>query len=220
MQVVSINTAKRETLGRKATKASRAAGSIPSVLYGGDEVHHFTTTAKDVKSLVYTPDFKLAELELDGQKHKAILKDIQFHPVTDEIMHLDFLRLIDGVNVKVDVPVRYEGTSPGVKEGGKLMISLRNVTIKTKPEYLVDQLVADISEVQLGDSIRVKELQINENIELMTDPNIPVASVIVPRALKSIEEEEAEAAEAAGEGAEAAPEGEGAPAAEAPKEGA
>lgn len=220
MQVVSINTAKRESLGRKATKASRNSGAIPSVLYGGNEVHHFTTTAKDVKSLVYTPDFKLAELDLDGQKHKAILKDIQFHPVTDEILHLDFLRLIDGVNVKVDVPVRYEGTSPGVKEGGKLMISLRNVTIKTKPEHLVDQLVADISDVQLGDSIRVKELQINENIEVMTDANIPVASVIVPRALKSAEDEAAEEA-AAAEGAEGAAEGaEGAPAAEAPKEGA
>lgn len=220
MQVVSINTAKRETLGRKATKASRKSGAIPSVLYGGNEVHHFTTTAKDVKSLVYTPDFKLAELDLDGQKHKAILKDIQFHPVTDEILHLDFLRLIDGVNVKVDVPVRYEGTSPGVKEGGKLMISLRNVTIKTKPEHLVDQLVADISEVKLGDSIRVKELQINENIEVMTDANIPVASVIVPRALKSADDQAAEDA-AAAEGAEGAAEGaEGAPAADAPKEGA
>lgn len=209
MQIVSISTTSRSEIGRKATKAVRKSGAIPAVLYGGGEVKHFTTSVKEVKTLVYTPDFKLAELDIDGAKHKAILKDIQFHPVTDEIMHIDFLKLIDGVKVKVNLPVRYEGTSPGVKEGGKLITALRSIKVKTVPEKLVDQLIADISNTKLGEAIRVKDLQVGDGIEVMTDPNIPVASVNVPRVLKSLEE--AEAAAEAGEGAEGA---EGAPAAE------
>lgn len=206
MQIVSINTASRSEIGRKGTKEVRKNGRIPAVMYGGGEVVHFSTTFKDVKPIVYTPDFKVAELDIDGAKHKAILKDIQFHPVTDEVTHIDFLRLIDGVKVKVNLPVRYEGTSPGVKEGGKLIPALRTVKVKTVPEKLVDQLIADISETKLGEAIRVKDLQVGEGIEVMTDPNIPVASVNVPRVLK-VEEVEVEAG--AEEGAEGAPAAEG-----------
>lgn len=190
MQIVPINTATRPDIGRKATKAVRKSGQIPAVMYGGGEVKHFSTTVKDIKPIIYTPDFKIAEIDIDGAKHKAILKDIQFHPVTDEVMHIDFLKLIDGVKVKVNLPVRYEGVSPGVKEGGKLIEALRTVKVKTIPEKLVDQLIADISETQLGQAIRVKDLQVGEGIEIMTDPNIPVASVNVPRVLKGAIDEE------------------------------
>ena len=209
MQIVSISTAARTDIGKKATKAVRKSGRIPAVLYGGGEVVHFSTTVKDIKPIVYTPDFKVAEVDIDGAKHKAILKDIQFHPVTDEVTHIDFLKLIDGVKVKVNLPVRFEGTSPGVKEGGKLIASLRTVKVKTVPEKLVDQLIADISETKLGEAIRVKDLQIGDGIEVMTDGNIPVASVNVPRVLKAVDAAGEEAGEEAAEGAEAAPAAEG-----------
>jgi len=203
MEIVTLSTSSRADVGRKGTKAVRASGAIPAVMYGGGEVKHFSTTMKEVKPLVYTPDFKLAEIEVDGAKHKAILKDIQFHPVSDEIMHIDFLKLVDGV-------------SPGVKEGGKLLTSLRTVRVKTVPEKLVNKLIADISNTNLGEAIRVKDLQVGEGIEVMTDPNIPVASVNVPRVLKVEEEVEGEAIEGA-EG-EAPAEGD-APAAEGAKDG-
>ena len=214
MEIVSLSTTARTDVGRKGTKAVRNSGGIPAVLYGGGDVSHFSTNLKDVKPLVYTPDFKVAEIDIDGAKHKAILKDIQFHPVSDEIMHIDFLKLIDGVKVKVNIPVKYEGVSPGVKEGGKLISALRTVRVKTVPEKLVDKLIADISETQLGQAIRVKDLQVGEGIEVMTDPNIPVASVNVPRVLKGMDTEEEVAEGAEGETAEgAAPAGD-APAAE------
>jgi len=209
MQIVPINTASRPDIGKKATKAVRKSGRIPAVLYGGGDVMHFSTTTKDIKPIVYTPDFKVAEIEIDGSKHKAILKDIQFHPVTDEVIHIDFLKLIDGVKVKVNLPVRYQGVSPGVKEGGKLLPSLRNVKVKTVPEKLVDELIADISETHLGQSIRVKDLIVGDGIEVITDPNIPVASVNVPRILKGALEDEAAEAEGEGEGEGDAPAAEG-----------
>ena len=207
MEIVSISTATRSDVGRKGTKAVRNSGAIPAVLYGGGEVKHFSTSIKDVKPLIYTPAFKVAELDIDGAKHKAIVKDIQFHPVTDAVMHMDFLKLIDGVKVKVNLPIKYEGTSPGVKEGGKLLSALRTVRVKTVPEKLVDKLIADISTTKLGESIRVRDLIVGEGIEVMTDPNIPVAAVNVPRVLKGmdIEEKEGEGTEgeAPAEGAEA-----------------
>jgi len=216
MEIVSLSTTARTDVGRKGTKAVRKGGSIPAVLYGGGDVKHFSTNIKDVKTLIYTPEFKLAEIDIDGAKHKAILKDIQFHPVSDEVMHIDFLKLIDGVTVKVDLPVKYEGVSPGVKEGGKLLTALRTVRVKTVPEKLVDKLIADISNTKLGESIRVKDLQVGDGIEVMTNPNIPVASGNVPRVLKGVEEvEEAEGEE----GAEGAAPAEGdAPVAEEGKE--
>jgi len=219
MEIVSLSTSPRTDVGRKGTKAIRKSGSIPAVMYGGGEVKHFTTNIRDVKTLIFTPEFKLAEIEIDGAKHKAILKDIQFHPVSDEVMHMDFLKLIEGVKVKVDIPVKFEGTSPGVKEGGKLVTSLRTVKVKTVPEKLVDKLIADISGTMLGQAIRVKDLQVGEGIEVMTDPNIPVAAVNVPRVLKSLEEEEAEEAEAAAEAAGEAGEGGDAAAGDAPAGG-
>ena len=216
METINIKAETRTETGKKANKALRKTGRIPAVLYGGKDTHTFSTTIREVKHLIYTPNFKLAELDIDGAKHKAIVKEIQFHPVTDAIEHIDFIKLQEGVPVKVQVPVRFKGTSPGVREGGKLIQSIRNIGIKTTPENLVDELVADISHVTLGMAVRVKDLEVSDDIEVMSPGNIPVASVNVPRALKSVEEEEAEVAEAA----EVAAEGEAAADgdAEAPKE--
>lgn len=201
MESVIITGELRSQFGKKANKSLRKEGKIPAILYGGDQVDHFTTTIRDVKHLVYTPDFKLAEIQVDGKVSKAILKEIQFHPVTDEIVHIDFLRLQENTEIKVEIPVNFRGVSPGVKAGGKLIQSLRKIKIKTTPEKLIDALIVDISNVELGGAVRVRELDIVEGIEVINDGAIPIAIVEVPRVLKT--EEEAEAAAEAEAGAPA-----------------
>lgn len=206
MNTIAFNAELRTDTGKKATKAVRASGQIPCVLYGGDTNIQFTTTHKDVKGLIYTPNFSIAEITIDGTPHKCIIKDAQFHPVTESIQHLDFLKLEAGRTVKVEVPVRFKGVSPGVKLGGKMQQTLRRVKIKTTPENIVDTLFADISELSLGDSARVRDLEVPDGIEVMNSPGIPVVSVEVPRALKGGDgEEEGEGGEeGTAEGGEAA----------------
>ncbi len=185
MQSVAITGSPRKELGKKGAKSIRRAGQIPAVLYGGEDVIHFSTTSIDVKDLVYTPELRLAEINLDGKTYKAIVKDVQFHPVTDEIVHLDFLRLVDGVSVRAEVPVRVKGQSPGVKSGGKLIKLVRRVKIKTTPEDLIDEVRVDISGMEVGMSRRVRDIELPEGVEIMNSPGIPVISVEVPRALRS-----------------------------------
>ena len=199
MKVVNINGVARAATGKKATKAVRKEGKIPAIIYGDRENIHFSTTHQDVKSIVYTPEFKIAAIDVDGVAYRCVLKDTQFHPVSEQILHLDFLRLTEGETIKLDVPVKFIGNSPGVKEGGKLQQNLRRITIKTTPENMVDTVVLDISELKLGHSIRVRDIQAIEGVEVMNPPGTPVASVEIPRALRSAtaaEEEEAAAATA------------------------
>jgi large subunit ribosomal protein L25 len=194
MQVVNIKAESRTALGKKGAKATRKQGMIPCVLYGGDEVVHFSTTLNEIRDLIYTPDFKLAEVEVDGKPFRCIVKDKQFHPVNDQIIHLDFLRLAEGNAVKVQVPVRFRGTSPGVKSGGKLIQNVRTVKIKALPENIVDELTVDISGLELGQSIRIRDIQPGEGIEILNAPGIPIATVEIPRALRSAQQAAAAAA--------------------------
>ena len=206
MLTVSVNGTKREAVGKKATKAARKAGLVPCVLYSkAKENVHFTVKPHDVRPLIYTGEFKLAEINVDGTTHKCILKKVDFHPVSDDIRHIDFIELQDGHPVKVEVPLRFEGTSPGVRNGGKFMQSVRKIKIKTTPELLVDEVVADISELMLGHSIRVRDIEAIEGVEIMNPGALPVASVVVPRSLKGADldeegEEEGEGGEGEGEG--------------------
>ena len=185
MEAIAFNGQIRNDLGKKSAKAVRKEGLTPAVLYGGEETIHFAIDPKDAKGLIYTPDFKLAEINIDGKTYKCILKEIQFHPVTDEIRHLDFVQLVDGKKINVEIPIRFKGSSPGVKIGGKLYQKLRRVKIKTTPEHLVDELLVDISSLQMGQSVRVKDIEVTDAMEIMNSLNIPVASVEVPRALRS-----------------------------------
>ncbi len=196
MQVVSINAEKRESLGGSNGKKIRKSGAVPAVMYGGSEVSHCTVSPKDLKPLIYTPDFKLAEVTLDGKTEKCIIKDVQFHPVTDDIVHVDFLRLLPNTSIKVNIPLKFKGVSPGVKNGGKLVQSMRKISVKTTPEKLVDGLFLDISNLELGQSIRVRDIEVPEGMELMAKDAIPVAGVEIPRALKSAAAAEEVAAKA------------------------
>jgi len=206
MVTVAFNADARTDTGKKATKAVRNNGNIPCVMYGGDNAVHFTTHHNDVKKLIYTPDFKIAEVSLNGNTHRAIVKSVQFHPVRESIQHIDFLELIDGKSVNLELPVKFEGSSPGVKLGGKLQQSLRRIKVKTTPENMVDVLVLDVSELELGDAIRVRDLQVPEGIQVMVEPATPVAAVEIPRALRSAGAQAEGEEEGAEEGAEAATE--------------
>jgi large subunit ribosomal protein L25 len=178
MEVIKVNGVARPNVGKAATKVVRHSETIPCVLYGGKDNVHFTTTWSEVRHLIYTPDFKTSDLTIDGKTYKAILKEVQFHPI-------DFLQLTPGVPVKISVPLRLKGQSPGVKAGGKLVQSVRKVKIKCLPEALVDEMSADISLLELGQTIRARDVHAKEGIELMMAPSIPVAIIEIPRALRS-----------------------------------
>ena len=209
METVAIKAAPREETGRKGMKRVRNEGLIPAVLYGTSEAQSVTVQFNELRHVIYTPDFKLVDLDVDGNTTQCIVKDVQFHPVTEEILHVDFLELAPGRAVKVEVPVTFEGTAAGVRAGGKLVKKMRRIKIMTTPEHMVDELVFDVSELTLGNSIRVKDAQVGEGIEILNSPNIPVASVEIPRALKGADEEEAELEGAEGEEGAATEGGEG-----------
>ena len=185
MEIVSFKAEARKELGSRGSKLIRREGKIPCVIYGNGDPEYLVATKNQVKSLVYTPEFKIAEIELDGKTNKCLLKDIQMHPVTDEILHIDFLRLQDGVKVKVDIPVGFKGVSPGVKSGGKLIQNLRKIKVKVDPQHLVNKLFVSIEGVELGQSVRVKYVEVTDEMEVLSVLVTPVAQVAVPRALKS-----------------------------------
>lgn len=185
MKKVALEGQERKDMSKSATKALRKEELVPAVLYGGDNVLHFSISARDVRPLVYTSDFKVAELTLSGKTYRCILKDKQFHPVSDAIQHLDFLQLVDGATVKIQVPIRFTGSAPGVKVGGKLQQNLRLLKIKTTPENMVYEMTADVSKMELGQSIRVRDIKAAEGVEIMNSPSIPIASIEIPRALRS-----------------------------------
>lgn len=206
MNTVSIEATKRSDFGKSSSKKLRQTGKVPCVIYGGKEAVHFEAPELAFSKVVYTPNFNIVDISVDGNNYKTILKDLQFHPVTDKILHVDFQELNDDRKITVEVPIVFEGLSEGVKEGGKLMPKLRKLKVKAFPKNLIDEIKVDVTELLLGKSINVSEISL-ENIEIMNNPGIPVCSVEIPRALKSAASE-AEGAEAAAEGGdEAAAEG-------------
>ena len=187
MEIVAIKGHSKDNSGKQAAKSIRRTGMVPAVMYksGGGGTTPFSIAPAEFRHLVYTPKFKLAEIELDGQKHRCIVKDIQFHPVTEEVLHLDFLELVPGVKFKATVPLRFTGTAPGVKEGGKFIPRMRNVSILTTPENAVDEVMADITSMQLGDTLRVRDISSLTGVEITNASAVPIASIEIPRALKT-----------------------------------
>lgn len=192
MQTITISGKARNGVGKVATKADRAAGNIPCVMYAGNEVVHFTSTIAELRGILYTPKFFKAIINIDGTTHEALLKDVQAHPVTEEILHIDFHKLLPGVPVIVEIPIRVVGQSPGVKEGGKLLVKVRKVKVKSTPENLKDTIDVDISNLKLGQSFKVRDIK-EEGFEILNSPAIPLVSVEITRALKSAATEAAKA---------------------------
>jgi len=186
MEIIALQGHRKEVSGKKEARRIRREGGVPAVMYksGGGEATHFSLNVPDFRHLIYTPKFKMAEITLNGTTHKCIVKDIQFHPVTDEVVHLDFLELVPGVKFKATVPLRFVGQAPGVKEGGKFLPKLRQINVLTTPEKAVDEVSADISSMQLGSTIRVRDITVPEGVEITNTAAVPVASIEIPRALR------------------------------------
>lgn len=208
MEVLTLNASPRKDLGKAATKAVRNADLVPCVLYGGNENLHFTVVPLDLRDLIYSPEFKVVEINLEGETHRCIIKSAQFHPVTDKVMHIDFLRLIDNHKVKVDIPISFEGIAIGIKEGGKLIKKMRKVSIKTVPEHLIDKIVLNTTRMKLGESLRIKDLDLSEGIEILNNGNIPIATIEIPRALRGGDDKSGVAVDETAEGEETPAEGE------------
>lgn len=192
MQFVNIKGSVRSEIGKKASSSLRKEGRVPCVMYaGGEDTLHFAAESKEVSNLIYTDEFQKAKVVIDGQEYECILKQAQFHPVTDELIHVDFQRLMPGTPITVRVPVRLTGFSKGVQAGGRLDLKIRRLLIKALPKDLVDHIELDVTDLELGKSIKVKDLNL-ENIEIMNSPTSPVTQVTIPRALRGGGDEEEE----------------------------
>ncbi|MDV7186462.1 50S ribosomal protein L25/general stress protein Ctc [Lutibacter sp. TH_r2] len=205
MKSITIKGSQRESVGKASTKALRNAGKVPCVLYGGEKPVHFETEEISFKELVYTPNVYTAMIEVDGTKYHAILQDIQFHPVSDKILHVDFYQLFDDKMVTMEIPVRLVGTSPGVINGGSLSFPMRKLSVRALPADLPDFINADISKLKIGNKIVVTDLE-DEHFSILHPENTVVVQVRTARSavMPEDEEDEEEGEEGAEEGAEAA----------------
>ncbi len=191
MEIIEIIGYNRANLGKKNSKKLREEGNVPCVVYGGEEQIHFHSPMILFRDLVYTPGAKFVKLNIEGVEKNAILQDIQFHPVSETILHADFLELQDNKKVKMDIPIKCVGTSPGVMQGGKILIRIRKLSVMAYPKNMPSFIEVDISNLQLGKSIKVEEL-LNENFDILNSPLVSVVSVNVPRVKINIEEDEVE----------------------------
>jgi len=198
MKTVEVIGFKRANLGKKEAKDLRAEGNVPCVLYGGDEQIHFYSPAYLFRDLVYTQEAHFVHLNIEGDEYEAILQDTQFHPVSDMIIHADFLQLFDHKKVKMDIPVHFVGTSPGATKGGALVKKRRTLKILSLPKQMPEYIEVDMSNLDFGKAIKVEEVK-EDGFEILDTKIASIAVVEIPRALrgKSEEEEEMEAAEAA-----------------------
>jgi large subunit ribosomal protein L25 len=201
MKSITIKGSKRESVGKVATKALRNADKVPCVLYGGENPLHFSANELDFSKLVYTPSAHTVVLDIEGdQKINAILQDIQFHPVSDKILHVDFYQLFDDKEVSMDIPVTIEGSAPGVMlEGGTLVVSKRKLKVKALPNNLPDFITVDISKLRLGGKISVIDLEADDFTILHPD-NTVVCKVRTSRASMVIEDDVVEGEESTEEG--------------------
>jgi len=204
MKSITINGLKRESVGKVATKALRNAGKVPCVVYGGDTPIHFSADEIAFKDLVYTPDVHTVVIALeDGTKVECILQDIQFHPVNDKIIHIDFYQIFDDKEVTMEIPVRIVGNSKGVRNGGVLRIVNRKLRVKALPKNLPDFIEADITEMRIGNKMYITAIE-QEKFKIMHGENTVICQIRTSRTIiADEEEEEGEEGEDGAEGEEA-----------------
>jgi large subunit ribosomal protein L25 len=182
MKSVSISGSPRANVGKKDATALRNAKQVPCVLYGGKEQVHFAVLEADFKNLIYTPHVNTVNLEIGGNKYHAIMQEAQFHTVKDHLLHVDFLEIVSGKPVTMNIPVKTTGTSPGVRAGGKLNKKLKTLKVKGLVEKMPDTVDIAIDKLEIGGSVRVSDLQI-DGLTFLNAPNVTVVSVQVTRAV-------------------------------------
>ena len=186
MKTITIEGQLRTELGKRATRQLRSQDKVPGVIYGGAKEINFSAPTMAFKSLVYTPDFQFAEIKLNGDTYRCILKDLQFDKVTDKLIHVDLLELVEDKKVIASIPLKFVGSPVGVKDGGKLHIKMKALKVKTYPKYLRENINVNIDNLELNGNVRVEDVQV-EHYEIMNSPRIPVASVTLTRELKQEE---------------------------------
>ena len=212
MKTVSLSGSSRKGVGKKDARGLREHNLVPCVLYGGEKQYHFSVDLVELGKFVYTPDVFTFEIEIDGEKHEAILKDLQFHPVSDRIIHADFLEIIEGKEVKFDIPVSLVGNSIGVRNGGRLAQSFRRLSVKGLPKDFPDNIELDITPLRIGMALRVSDIDL-PGVTFLHNPASIVVAVKAARGAIEDDLEEGEGEdEEGGEGAEAGAEGEAQPA--------
>src|SRR6056297_3337003 len=215
MKSITIKGSERESVGKKSTKALRNAGMVPCVVYGGEKPLHFSAPELAFRDLVYTAAAHTVEVDLGDGKVRAIMQDIQFHPVTDKILHIDFYQLFDDKEVTMNIPVRLEGNSPGVRNGGRLLFRKRKLAIKALPDKLPDFFNVDISKLKIGQTIAVETL-LNDDFTILHPESTAVVQVKTARAAIVTDDEDEDLEDE--EGTEASAEGDEAPAEETAQE--
>jgi large subunit ribosomal protein L25 len=186
MKTITIEGQLRTELGKKATRQLRSQEQVPGVIYGGAQEVNFYAPVKAFKPLVYTGEFQLAEVKLNGNTYKCILKDLQFGKVSDALNHVDLLELVEDKKVIANLPLKFTGAAAGVKAGGKLVLKMKSVKVKTLPKYLKESLEVDVTNLELNGNIRVEDIEA-DNMEVLNSPRISVASVVLTRQLKQEE---------------------------------
>jgi large subunit ribosomal protein L25 len=199
MKTITIEGQLRTEHGKGATRLLRSQELVPGVIYGGAQEINFSAPAKAFKALVYTPSFQLADVTVDGTTYRCILKDLQFGKVSDELIHIDLLELVEDKKVVAQIPLKFTGVASGVKAGGRLVPKMKTLKVKTYPKYLREQIEVAVDALEIGENLRVQDVK-DENYELMNSPRIPIVSVVTTRALRQ-EEAAAPAKGAASKGA-------------------
>jgi len=200
MKTVSLSGSLRGSVGKKDAKLQRRAGKIPCVLYGGPEQLHFVADEKSFSKILFTPEVNMIKLTIDGKEYDTIYQEIQFHPVTDKLLHVDFMQVFPDKPVVIAIPVKSEGVSSGVLKGGRLEKKMRKIKVKALPKDLPEFIMINISSMEIGDSVKISDLKI-PNVTFLDAPNNVVIGV---RTARQVIEEVVPGAEAAVEGAEGA----------------
>lgn len=190
MKSIAISGSPRENVGKRDAKELRYEGKVPAVLYGGATQTHFAVSAADLKPVIYTPEIHFIDLEIAGVKSQAIIQATQFHPVTDQLLHIDFLLLDETKPITMEIPISLTGTSPGVKTGGKLVQKLRKLRVKGFPKDLLDTIDVSIETLEVGKSVKVAEIKL-PNLTITNSPEDTIVSVTTSRALRQAEQETA-----------------------------
>ena len=199
MKTITIEGQIRTEFGKKATRQLRLEEKVPAVIYGGAKEINFAAPATAFKNIVYTPDFMVVLANIDGKAYRCVLKDLQFDKVSDQLIHVDFLELVEDKKVIVTLPLKFTGAPVGVKAGGKLVIKIKSLKVKLLPKDLRENIELDITNLELNENVRVQDVKA-DNMEIMNSPRIPIASITMTRQLK---QEEAAAPKSAAKAAPA-----------------
>ena len=197
MKSFELSGTKREGLSKQDTKKIRSEGQVPCVIYGGGENIHFSAPILSFRDLIYTPEAYKVSIDVDGKKHDAIIREVQFHPVSDKLLHIDFLEVLPDKHVTMDIPIRLTGSSEGVKQGGKLLVKARRLKVKGLAAHLPDAINIDVTPLLIGQSVRISDLKA-EGVEFLDGPNNVIVGVRITR---NVVESPAEAAKTAAKAA-------------------